>query len=112
MEKLENVSKTHEIDVNKLSSKEIFIYILGNIPQTILSGIFLLVYIKFFSIKLKLQMKYFIIGQIGYMILNACNVFFLGRLSETTNVEKWGSRCLIYIRWGEMREKKKEAYKS
>ena len=100
MEKPENVSKTHEIDIDKLSGKQTFIYILGNIPQTILSGIFLLIYINYFWNYLKLQQTYFVIGQMIYMVLNASNDFFLGRLSDKTNVEKWGSRRLIYIKWG------------
>jgi GPH family glycoside/pentoside/hexuronide:cation symporter len=100
MEKPETTSKTHQIDIDKLAGKETFVYILGNIPQTILSGIFLLVYINFFWNYLKLQQTYFVIGQIIYMILNASNDFFLGRLSDKTNVEKWGSRRLIYIKWG------------
>ncbi len=85
---------------DKISNKNTFIYVLGNIPTTILGGIFVLLYVKFFWDNLKLQQTYFILGQIIYMVINACNDFFLGRMSDKTNVERWGSRRLIYIKWG------------
>jgi len=100
MVKPEEVSKKQKIDTAKLSGKETFIYVLGNIPTTILGGIFILLYVNFFWDNLKLQQSYFIIGQIIYMVINACNDFFLGRMSDKTNVERWGSRRLIYIKWG------------
>lgn len=89
-----------KIDTAKLSGKETFIYVLGNIPTTILGGIFILLYVNFFWDNLKLQQTYFVIGQIIYMVINACNDFFLGRMSDKTNVDRWGSRRLIYIKWG------------
>ena len=58
---------------DKLSGKNTFIYILGNIPTTILGGIFILLYVNFFWDNLKLQQTYFILGQIIYMVINACN---------------------------------------
>jgi Na+/melibiose symporter-like transporter len=85
---------------DKISSKNTFIYVLGNIPTTILGGIFVLLYVNFFWDNLGLQQTYFILGQIIYMVINACNDFFLGRMSDKTNVERWGSRRLIYIKWG------------
>jgi len=85
---------------DKLSGKNTFIYVLGNIPTTILGGIFVLLYVNFFWDNLGLQQTYFILGQIIYMVINACNDFFLGRMSDKTNVERWGSRRLIYIKWG------------
>jgi len=100
MEKPEEVFKNQKFDTAKISGKETFIYILGNIPQTILGGIFLLLYVNFFWDNLKLQQTYFVIGQMIYMTINACNDFFLGRMSDKTNVERWGSRRLIYIKWG------------
>ncbi len=100
MENSEKISKPYEIDADKLTNKETLIYILGNVPQTILSGIFILIYVNFFWDNLKLQQTYFVIGQMIYMILNASNDFFLGRMSDKTNVKRWGSRRLIYIKWG------------
>ncbi|MFX1385558.1 MAG: MFS transporter, partial [Promethearchaeota archaeon] len=100
MENAEKISKPNEIDADKLTSKETLIYVLGNVPQTILSGIFILIYVNFFWNNLKLQQTYFVIGQMIYMIVNASNDFFLGRMSDQTNVERWGSRRLIYIKWG------------
>ena len=85
---------------DKLSGKNTFIYVLGNIPTTILGGIFVLLYVNFFWDNLKLQQTYFILGQIIYMVVNASNDFLLGRMSDKTNVERWGSRRLIYIKWG------------
>jgi Na+/melibiose symporter-like transporter len=70
------------------------------IPQTILSGIFVLLYVNFFWDNLKLQQSYFVIGSIIFMFVNSLNDFFLGRLSDTTDVNRWGSRRLIYIKWG------------
>jgi GPH family glycoside/pentoside/hexuronide:cation symporter len=87
-------------DFNILSGKETFTYVIAMIPQTILSGIFVLLYVNFFWDNLKLQQTYFVIGSVIYMIVNSLNDFFLGRLSDKTNVDRWGSRRLIYIKWG------------
>lgn len=87
-------------DFKILTGKETFTYVLAMIPQTILSGIFVLLYVNFFWDNLKLQQTYFVIGSIIFMVVNSLNDFFLGRLSDKTNVERWGSRRLIYIKWG------------
>ena len=100
MESPEIESKKQKIDIDKISGKNKFIYVLGNIPTTILGGIFILLYVNFFWDNLKLQQTYFILGQIIYMVINASNDFLLGRMSDKTNIERWGSRRLIYIKWG------------
>jgi Na+/melibiose symporter-like transporter len=94
------MKKTEKLEKDNLSNKETFIYVLGIIPQTILGGIFILSYVNFFWDYLKLQQTYFVIGSIIYMVVNSLNDFFLGRMSDKTNVERWGSRRLIYIKWG------------
>ena len=84
----------------RLSHKQKFIYISGIIPQTIIAGIFSLTYVNFFWDNLQLQQIYFVIGQMIYMWVNAFNDFFLGRMSDKTNIQRWGSRRLVYIKWG------------
>ncbi len=87
-------------DQSKLSSKEKFIYTLASFPNSVLAGIFALLYVNFFWDNLQLEQFYFVLGQIIYMFINAFNDFFLGRMSDKTNIAKWGSRRLIYIKWG------------
>ncbi len=87
-------------DFKILSGKETYTYVLATIPSTILGGIFILLYVNFFWDNLKLQQTYFVIGSIIFMLVNSLNDFFLGRMSDQTNVERWGSRRLIYIKWG------------
>lgn len=83
-----------------LSSKEKFVYVLASFPNAVLAGIFALLYVNFFWDNLQLKQLYFVLGQIIYMFVNALNDFFLGRMSDKTDVSKWGSRRLIYIKWG------------
>jgi Na+/melibiose symporter-like transporter len=83
-----------------LTRRERLIYSLTNLPNTILAGIFELTYVNFFWDDLKLQQFYFSIGLIIYAIVNSLNDFYLGRISDKTNAEKWGSRRLIYIKYG------------
>jgi len=84
----------------KLSNKLRIGYALGAIPNGLLLYIFDLKYIEFFFNDLKLLPIYFIAGQIIYLLINAINDPLLGQLSDSTNREKWGSRRLIYIRYG------------
>ena len=89
-------------DKNKynLTKKERWIYSMMNLPNTILAGIFELTYVNFFWDDLKLQQFYFAIGLVIYAIVNSFNEFYLGRLSDKTNAERWGSRRLVYIKYG------------
>ena len=85
---------------NQLSNKNLFGYALGAIPTGLMAFIFTFKYIEFFFDDLQLLPIYFIYGQIIYMVINAINDPLLGQLSDRTNRERWGSRRLIYIRYG------------
>ncbi len=87
-------------DTFNLTKKERLYYSLANLPNTILSGIFGLTYINFFWDDLGLLQIFFSLGLIIYAIINSLNDFYFGRLSDKTNFERWGSRRLIYIKWG------------
>jgi len=84
----------------KLSNKKKIGYALGAIPNGLLVYVFELKYIEYFFNDLKLLPLYFIVGQIIYLIINAFNDPLLGYFSDKTNREKWGSRRLIYIKYG------------
>ena len=84
----------------QISSRNLWGYSLGAIPAGLLVFIFSLKYIEFFYDKLQLNPVFFIIGQVIYMIINAFNDPLLGQLSDKTNREKWGSRRIIYIKYG------------
>ena len=43
---------------------------------------------------------YFIVGQIIYLAINAINDPLLGHMSDKTNRERWGSRRIVYIKYG------------
>ncbi|MCP4762745.1 MAG: MFS transporter [archaeon] len=64
------------------------------------SGIFALLYVRFFWNDLLLNPILFNIGLGIYAVINSLNDFYLGRLSDKTDVARWGSRRLIYIKWG------------
>ena len=84
----------------KLSPKNLWGYAFGAIPVALLGGIFTLKYVEFFYNDLKLLPLYFIIGQIIYMIINALNDPIIGQLTDRTNRERWGSRRIIYVKYG------------
>lgn len=86
--------------LEKLSKRNLWGYALGAIPAGLLTFVFTLKYIELFYDDLRLLPIYFIIGQVIYMTINALNDPLLGQLSDRTNRERWGSRRLIYIRWG------------
>ena len=83
-----------------LTKNERFFYSLTHIANAMLSGIFSLTYVNFFWDDLALQQILFTLGQIIYAIVNSINDFYLGRISDNTNAKRWGSRRLIYIKWG------------
>lgn len=85
---------------DKLSRKNLIGYGLGAIPAGLFMYVFNLKYIELFYDDLLLLPIYFIIGQVIYMTVNALNDPLLGQLSDRTNREKWGSRRLIYIKYG------------
>ncbi|MFX0175415.1 MAG: MFS transporter [Candidatus Hodarchaeota archaeon] len=84
----------------KLSRRNLWGYAIGAIPNGLLAFVFGLKYIEFFFDELLLDPGLFIIGQIIYMTVNALNDPLTGQLSDRTNREKWGSRRLIYIKYG------------
>jgi Na+/melibiose symporter-like transporter len=65
-----------------------------------LGFVFGLKYVEFFFDDLMLLPAYFIAGQIIYMTINALNDPLSGQLSDRTNRERWGSRRLVYIKYG------------
>lgn len=85
---------------NKLKRRHLFGYAFGAIPTGLFAFIFSLKYIEFFYNDLKLIPIYFIIGQVIYMAVNSLNDPLLGQLSDRTDRAKWGSRRLIYIKYG------------
>ncbi len=87
------------MEYNKLPRKTMFIYAVGSIANTLLAGIFLLMYVNFFWNYLGLKQSLFVIGQIIYATVNAINDPITGNISDHTDVDKWGSRRLIYIKW-------------
>ena len=86
--------------LNKLSKRNLWGYAFGAIPGGLLGYIFTLKYIELFYDDLRLLPLYFIIGQVIYMTINALNDPLLGQLSDRTNRERWGSRRIIYIKYG------------
>jgi GPH family glycoside/pentoside/hexuronide:cation symporter len=84
----------------KLSRKNLWGYAFGAIPTALLAFIFGLKYVEFFYDDLALLPSFFIFGQVIYMTINALNDPLSGQLSDQTNRERWGSRRLIYIRYG------------
>jgi len=84
----------------KLSNKNLWGYAFGAVPGVLLGFIFALKYVEFFYNDLRLLPIYFIIGQVIYMTINALNDPLSGQLSDRTNSEKWGSRRIIYIKYG------------
>lgn len=73
---------------------------LGAVPMTFMAGIFSLFYIEFFYKDLKLFWPLIIVGLVIYGFINALNDPLLGQLSDRTNASRWGSRRIIYIKYG------------
>jgi len=89
-----------ENNKKQLSSRNLWGYALGAIPNGLLVFIFGLKYIELFFDKLQLDPTLFVIGQVIYLVVNAINDPLLGQISDRTNPKKWGSRRTIYIRYG------------
>jgi len=83
----------------KLSGKQIFGYLVGMIPMTLLLGIFSLAYIKFYYDRLGMNPLLFIVGMTIYMFINMLNDPLIGYWSDNTNAKKWGSRRLVFIKY-------------
>jgi len=100
MEELKKNFLQKNINAFNLTKKERFYYSLTSLPNNLLGGIFGLTYVNFFWDDLGLIQLFFTIGVVIYAIVNSLNDFYLGRLSDNTNIKRWGSRRLIYIKWG------------
>jgi Na+/melibiose symporter-like transporter len=85
---------------DNLTSQERFLYSIALFPNILMTGIFSLNYVNFFWDNLQLQQIYFSLALIIYAVINSLNDFYLGRVSDKTNVERWGGRRLVYIKWG------------
>ncbi|MHA2288310.1 MAG: MFS transporter, partial [Promethearchaeota archaeon] len=85
---------------DKLSTRNLWGYAIGAIPAGLLAYVFSLKYVELFYDDLQLQPLLFIIGQVIYMTINALNDPLSGQLSDRTNRKKWGSRRIIYIKYG------------
>ncbi|MHA2423250.1 MAG: MFS transporter [Candidatus Thorarchaeota archaeon] len=84
----------------KLSRRNIWGWALGAIPTGLLAFVFGLKYVEFFYDDLALLPIYFVAGQVIYMTINALNDPLSGQLSDRTDPKRWGSRRLIYIKYG------------
>lgn len=84
----------------KLGRRKMIGYTLGVVPTVLFNLVFGMKYVEFFYDQLQLLPFYFIAGQVIYMTINALNDPLSGQLSDRTNVKKWGSRRLVYIKWG------------
>ncbi len=87
------------MSINKLPKKQVSGYIVGMIPLTIILGVFRLGYIKFFYDSLGLNEVLFIIGMAIFMIINMLNDPLIGQWQDNTDVKKWGSRRVVYIKY-------------
>ncbi|MFW9949886.1 MAG: MFS transporter [Candidatus Thorarchaeota archaeon] len=83
----------------KLSGKQVWGYISGMIPLTIVLGVFRLAYVKFFYDSLGLNEVLFIIGMTIFMIINMLNDPLIGQWQDNTNAKRWGSRRIVYIKY-------------
>ena len=84
----------------KFYRKQKFYYLLIKIPFSLMPGVFGMIYVYFFWDYLEMSQYLFNIGMIVYGIFNALNDPLLGQWSDRVNVNKWGSRRLIFIKYG------------
>ncbi len=84
----------------RLPKKQVFGYLMGMIPLTLFAGFYGLAYAKFFLHDLQLKPIYWYIGLVIYALVNMFNDPIIGNMSDNTDVKKWGSRRIIYIKYG------------
>jgi Na+/melibiose symporter-like transporter len=84
----------------KLSARNLWGFALGAIPTGLLGYIFGFKYVEFFYDDLALLPIFFILGQVIYAVVNAVNDPLLGQMSDNTNRQRWGSRRLIFMKYG------------
>ena len=98
---MNNIFHTEKLQTReKLPTRQVFGYLAGVVPTVLMVGFFGFAYSKFFLNDLKLDPKLWYIGLAIYGIINAFNDPIIGYISDNTNAKKWGSRRLIYIKWG------------
>lgn len=96
---LEKVPTAKNKDTNNSYRKQKFYYLIIKVPFSFFT-VFGMVYVYFFWDILGLNSLLFIIGMVIYGIFNALNDPLLGQWSDRTDVNKWGSRRLIFIKYG------------
>ncbi len=97
---METVQKSSELSAEALYRKQKFYYLIIKIPFSLIPGVFGLVYVYYFWDLLGMNQTLFNIGMIVYGIFNALNDPLLGQWSDQMDVNKWGSRRLIFIKYG------------
>ena len=83
----------------KLPRKQIFGYVAGMAPLTIILGVFRLAYLKFFYDSLGLNEVLTIIGLVIFMFINMTNDPIIGQWQDNTDMKKRGSRRIFYIKY-------------
>lgn len=96
----ENKAITNDEDAKVSYRKQNFYYLIIKIPFTLMPGIFNIAYVYFFWDYLGMNQLSFVIGMVIYGIFNALNDPLLGQWSDRVDVNKWGSRRLIFIKYG------------
>jgi len=96
----ENETIINDEDPNRFYRKQKFYYLIIKAPFTLIPGIFNMIYVYFFWDILGMETLFFVIGMVIYGIFNALNDPLLGQMSDRVDVKKWGSRRLIFIKYG------------
>ncbi|MFX0000172.1 MAG: MFS transporter [Candidatus Hodarchaeota archaeon] len=96
----ENEPMTNHKDADTFYRNQKIYYLINKVPFTLMPGIFNIVYVYFFWDYLGLEQFLFVIGMVIYGIFNALNDPLLGQWSDRVDVNKWGSRRLIFIKYG------------
>ena len=96
-----NLFHTEKLEMKeKVPNRQLIGYLSGMVPTVLIIGFFSLAYTKFFLNDLKLDPKLWYLGLAIYGVINAFNDPIIGYISDSTDAKKWGSRRLIYIKWG------------
>ncbi|WP_371805124.1 MFS transporter [Candidatus Lokiarchaeum ossiferum] len=91
---------SEDIPRSKEYRKQILNYITIKIPFGLIPGVFSMIYIYFFWDYLGLNQTLYNIAMIIYALFNALNDPLLGQWSDRIDIKKWGSRRLIFIKYG------------
>ncbi len=85
---------------NTMTRKEKWVFTLMVVPFYLMAASYFLTIYEFFHDYLQLEDTYFYIASIIYMVVNAVNDPLLAMWSDGIDPKKFGSRRLIFIRWG------------